>query len=376
MPGPLAGITVVEIASIGPGPFCAMMLADMGANVIRVDRRDQIGRAARGPDVMNRGRRSLALDLKQPAALEILRKLIDRADALVEGFRPGVMERLGVGPDVCLTRNPKLVYGRMTGWGQDGPLAKAAGHDINYIAVSGALGAIGTVDSGPVPPLNLVGDFGGGAMLLAFGVTCALIEAARSGRGQVVDAAMVDGSALLMSMFFGMNAAGGWFERGHNALGGAAPYYGAYRCADSEWISIGSIEPQFYALLLRTLGLQEPEAWPQNDRARWPAMKAAFAERFATKTRAEWCALMEGTDICFAPVLSLAEAPKHPHLAERATFVEIGGVVQPAPAPRFSRSVTERPSPPASPGAHTEDLLAELGFGPDDIAAFKTSGAI
>jgi alpha-methylacyl-CoA racemase len=376
MSGPLENFTVVEIASIGPGPFCAMMLADMGASVIRVDRRDHIGRPPSGTEVMNRGRRSIALDLKRPEAIAILLKLIDTADALVEGFRPGVMERLGAGPDICLARNPKLVFGRMTGWGQEGPLAMAAGHDINYIALSGALSGIGSAESAPIPPLNLVGDFGGGAMLLAFGIVCALLEAGRSGRGQIVDAAMVDGSALLMSMFFGMNATGSWSGRGRNVLGGAAHYYGTYRCADGEWISIGAIEPQFYALLLRTLGLSDIESWPQNDESRWPALKAAFAERFATKTRDEWRALMEGTDICFAPVLGLDEAPKHPHMSARGTFVEIGGVVQPAPAPRFGRSKPDMPQPPVNAGAHTEEVLADLGFNSGEIAEFRTAGAI
>ena len=376
MSGPLTGFTVVEVASIGPGPFCAMMLADMGATVIRVDRRDHIGRPPSGAEVMNCGRRSIALDLKQPAGIAILLELIGAADALVEGFRPGVMERLAVGPEVCLTRNPKLVFGRMTGWGQEGPLAMAAGHDINYIALSGALSGLGTAECGPFPPLNLVGDFGGGGMLLAYGIVCALLEAGRSGRGQVVDAAMVDGSALLMSMFFGMNSVGRWYERGQNALGGAAHYYGAYRCADGEWISIGSIEPQFYALLLRTLGIVDVEAWPQNDKSRWPALKAALAERFATRTRAEWCALMEGSDICFAPVLGLDEAPKHPHLAARETFIDIGGVVQPAPAPRFGRSKPGAPTPPVEPGANTEEILTELGFNLDEVVAFRAAGAI
>lgn len=288
MPGPLAGLTVIEIASIGPEHFCAMMLADMGTTVVRVDRRDQVGRPAHASDVINRDRRSIALDLKQPAAVETLLELIDGAESLVEGFRPGVMEHLVVSREICLARNPRLVFGRMTGWGQEGPLAKAAGHDINYIALSGALSAIGLeADAAPVPPLNLANVFGGGAVFLAYGVVCALLEAARSGRGQVIGPAMVDGSALVMSMFFGMNADMRWPGQGQSALGGTTHYYGGYRCADGEWISIGSIEPQFYELLLRTLGIEAPATWPQNDASRWPALKAKLAETFASRTRAE-----------------------------------------------------------------------------------------
>jgi alpha-methylacyl-CoA racemase len=377
MSGPLSGLRVVEMAGIGPGPFCAMLLADMGAQVIRIDRRGAAPDPAHGElrtAVMNRGRRSIALDLKQPAALDVVLGLVERADALLEGFRPGVMERLGLGPEVCLERNPRLVFGRMTGWGQQGPLAPAAGHDINYIALTGALSAIGGAD-GPVPPLNLVGDFGGGAMMLAFGIACALLEARTSDRGQVVDAAMVDGASLLMSMFYGMHAGQRWGERGQNFLDGAAPYYGCYCCADGKWVAVGAIEPQFYALLLRHLDI-EPAAWPQHDRARWPQLKQLMAQRFAVRPREAWCALMEGGDACFAPVLDMAEAPAHAHNRARGNFVEIDGVVQPAPAPRFSRTPGAVQRPPEAPGSHTEAILGELGFAATDIQRLRAAHVI
>jgi alpha-methylacyl-CoA racemase len=377
MNGPLRGLRVIEMAGIGPGPFCAMLLADMGADVIRIDRRGTAPEPAHGElrtAVMNRGRRSIALDLKQPAALEVVLALVHSADVLLEGFRPGVMERLGLSPDVCLARNPRLVYGRMTGWGQQGPLAPAAGHDINYIALSGALSALGTPET-PVPPLNLVGDFGGGAVMLAFGIACALLEARASGQGQVVDAAMVDGAALLMSMFYGMHAGGRWHERGNNLLDGAAPFYGCYRCADGKWVAVGAIEPQFYALLMQMLELPLAE-WPQHDRARWPQLKQVMALRFAAKTRDEWCALLEGSDACFAPVLGLDEAPGHAHNRARANFVEVDGVVQPAPAPRFSRTPGAVQRPPEAPGRHTESILGELGFAAAEIQRLRAAQVI
>ncbi|WP_395685453.1 CaiB/BaiF CoA transferase family protein [Caenimonas koreensis] len=339
MPGPLTGLKVVEMAGLGPAPFCAMMLADMGAQVVRIERP---GAAAKinSTDVTARGRPALELDLRSAEGVQTVLAMVDKADILIEGFRPGVMERLGLGPDVCLARRPQLVYGRMTGWGQHGPLAKAAGHDINYISLGGALHAIGRKGEPPVPPLNLVGDFGGGAMLLAFGVLAALTEARTSGHGQVVDAAMTDGTALLSAMMFGMRAAGRWtLEREDNMLDGGAPYYRVYECADGKYVSIGSIEPQFYALLMEHCGIaQGPLRDMQNDKRRWPEFTQQLQAVFKTKTRDEWCALMEGTDVCFAPVLDWDEAVQHPHNVARGTFVEHDGVVQPAAAPRLSRT--------------------------------------
>ena len=373
--GPLSGVRVVELQGIGPGPFCGMMLADMGAEVIRVDRSANAG-VSRGIDVLARGRRSIAVDLKNPEGVETVLELIDSADALIEGFRPGVMERLGLGPDVCLSRNPKLVYGRMTGWGQDGPYASAAGHDINYIALGGALGSIGRAGEAPVPPLNLVGDFGGGGMLLAFGIACGIVSARSTGQGQVVDAAMVDGTATLMSMFFSMKAMGIWGERGTNMLDTGAPFYDVYECADGEYVSIGSIEPQFYAQLMELSGLGQMDLPAQMSRGDWPDMKHKFAEVFRTKTRDEWCEIMEHTDVCFAPVLSLDEATAHPHNVERQTFIEVDGVVQAAPSPRFSVTTPEVKGPAAVPGADTDAVLAELGKSDDQIAALRRSGAV
>ncbi|MEZ5281696.1 MAG: CaiB/BaiF CoA-transferase family protein [Acidimicrobiales bacterium] len=373
--GPLSGVRVVELQGIGPGPFCGMMLADMGAEVIRVDRSANAG-VSRGIDVLARGRRSIAVDLKNPEGVETVLELIDSADALIEGFRPGVMERLGLGPDVCLSRNPKLVYGRMTGWGQDGPYASAAGHDINYIALGGALGSIGRAGEAPVPPLNLVGDFGGGGMLLAFGIACGIVSARSTGQGQVVDAAMVDGTATLMSMFFSMKAMGIWGERGTNMLDTGAPFYDVYECADGEYVSIGSIEPQFYAQLMELSGLGQMDLPAQMSRGDWPDMKHKFAEVFRTKTRDEWCEIMEHTDVCFAPVLSLDEATAHPHNVERQTFIEVDGVVQAAPSPRFSVTTPEVKGPAAVPGADTDAVLAELGKSDDQIAALRQSGAV
>lgn len=383
MAGPLTGYRVVEVAGIGPGPFAAMMLADMGAEVVRVDRSAAAAArpTARPParDVLNRGRRSVALDLKQPDGVEALLALVESADALLEGFRPGVMERLGVGPDVCMARNPKLVYGRMTGWGQDGPYAPWAGHDINYIALAGTLAHIGRAGEAPVPPLNLVGDFGGGGMFLAFGVVCGLLEASRSGQGQVVDAAMVDGSATLMMMFHAMAASGMFDEqhRGTNGLDTGAHFYDAYECSDGGYISIGSIEPQFYAELLRLTGLEgDADFTAQADQSRWPALKARLTEVFRTKTRAEWCELMEHTDVCFAPVLTMTEAALHPHNVARGTFVEVEGVRQPAPAPRFSRTAPELGHPPAHPGAHTREVLVDWGVDAATVDTWFEAGAV
>ncbi|MES3025364.1 MAG: CaiB/BaiF CoA-transferase family protein [Pseudomonadota bacterium] len=383
MAGPLAGIRVVEMVGLGPCPFAAMMLADMGAEVIRIDR--QGAAAAGGPfaflgtrhDVMARGRRSLALDLKQAGAREVLLRLVDQADVLLEGFRPGVMERLGFGPDVCHARNPKLVYGRVTGWGQHGPLAQAAGHDLNYIALSGMLHAMGRAGEPPAPPLNLVGDFGGGAMMMAFGVVCAVLEARGSGKGQVVDAAMTDGSALLGAMMYGLRAQGSWGDaRGANLLDGGAPFYDSYACADGKFITVGSIEPQFYALLLKLTGATDAAFEAQMDAEGWPGLKLRFASLFAGRTRAQWCELLEGTDVCFAPVLDMGEAPQHPHNVARGAFIEVDGVVQPAPAPRFSRTVPEVSAGPASAGQHSEEILADWGWSGQDIAALTAQRII
>ena len=378
--GPLAGITVVEIAGIGPGPFCAMMLADMGADVIRVDRAEKVvgGDPANPPaDLNNRGRRSIGVDLKNPDGVAVVLDLVEQADALIEGFRPGVAERLGIGPDECLARNPTLVYGRMTGWGQEGPLAGAAGHDINYIALAGALDPIGRRGEAPVPPLNLIGDYGGGGMLLAFGVVCGVLEAQRSGRGQVVDTAMVDGAAVLMTMTHALRAMGIWDdERGTNMLDTGAHFYNVYETADGKYVSIGSIEPQFYAELLRFTGLEGEELPWQHDRAQWPALKERLAAIFKSKTRDEWSELMEGTDVCFAPVLPIPEAIEHPHNVARRTFVEVGGIRQPGPAPRFSRTAPEISSPPPHAGQHTDEILGAAGFDADRISKLRGAGAI
>jgi len=346
--GPLAGFRIVEFAGIGPGPFACMMLADMGAEVVTLDR---VGAGKNLKSVAGRGRKVVELDLKDKAAVAQVLDLLAGADALIEGFRPGVMERLGLGPDIVLARNPKLVYGRMTGWGQEGPLANAAGHDINYISITGALAAIGTKEK-PVPPLNLVGDFGGGALYLVVGVLAALLEASKSGKGQVVDTAMCDGAASLMSMFFDLAAIGRWTEgRDQNFLDGGAHFYGVYECSCGNFISIGSIEPQFYALLRKHAGLADADFDAQMDRKAWPALKEKLTKVFKSKSREEWCKIMEGTDICFAPILTMAEAPKHPHMAARKVFVERHGVTQPAPAPRFSRT----------PSAIREAEIADIG---------------
>ncbi|MDB5898555.1 MAG: Carnitine dehydratase [Ramlibacter sp.] len=339
MTGPLRGLKVIEMAGLGPAPFCAMLFADMGAQVVRVERPGGAARLTRH-DVTARGRPVLELDLRQPEGPATVLRMVESADVLIEGFRPGVMERLGLGPDACLARRARLVYGRMTGWGQHGPLAKAAGHDINYVALSGALHAIGHKDRPPVPPLNLVGDFGGGAMLLAFGVLAAVFEARTSGQGQVVDAAMTDGAALLSAMMYGLRSGGTWTDgREENMLDGGAHYYGNYECADGKYVAVGAIEPQFYALLMQRCGITDDDLLTQqNDRSRWPEFRQRLAALFKTRTRDAWCELMEGSDACFAPVLDWAEAPRHPHNVARATFVERDGVVQPAAAPRFSRT--------------------------------------
>ena len=371
--GPLQGIRIVEFAGIGPGPFAAMLLSDMGADVIRIDRKG--GRSPGKFEVTYRGRRAVALDLKKPEAIEAALKLIERADALVEGFRPGVMERLGLGPEICLKRNPKLVFGRMTGWGQSGPLATAAGHDINYIALTGALHGIGNADSKPVPPLNLVGDFGGGALYLAFGVVCGILEARKSGRGQVVDAAMTDGAASLMAMFYGMSAAGFWQDaRGVNLLDSGAHFYDTYETSDGRWIALGAIEPQFYRELLEKTGIADPAFEAQMDRASWPKLKARLAAVVKTKTRDEWDAIMLGSDVCYAPVLSLAEAPKHPHNVARKTFEDVDGVVQPAPAPRFSRTPPEIQRIPNATDAKA--ALSAWGFSSAEIDGLTGAGAV
>jgi len=379
--GPLAGLKVVEVGGVGPGPFCAMLLSDMGAEVVRIDRKhaSESGLPVeRRFDVMFRGRRSLALDLKQPDGVEVVRHMARSADVLIEGFRPGVMERLGLGPEVCLELNPRLVYGRMTGWGQAGPLARDAGHDINYIALSGVLHAIGRKGGGPEIPLNLVGDFGGGAMFLAFGIMCALHEARISGRGQVVDAAMVDGSTSLMSMIYGLFAAGYWRdERGSNRLDSAAPWYEVYETKDGRHVALGCTEASFYRNTLQVLGLREEDfAGGQHDRDGWPQMKRAFAQAFRSRTRDEWCAVFEGTDTCFSPVLSLAEAPQHPHQLARGNFVELAGVVQPAPAPRFSRSRPGVQGPPPEVGQHSLEVLADWGFSAETVGRLQRHGVI
>jgi alpha-methylacyl-CoA racemase len=370
-------VTIVEVASIGPGPFCGMMLADMGADVIRIDRVD----ATAGGDghsglVMNRGKRSVGINLKHPEGVDLALALIERADGLIEGFRPGVAERLGIGPEDCLARNSRLVYGRMTGWGQEGPLSGTAGHDINYIALSGALYPIGRAGQPPVPPLNLVGDFGGGGMLLAFGMVAALLEAEKSGTGQVVDAAMIDGSALLTSMIHGMRAGGVWSDdRGANLLDSGAPFYDVYETSDGDYVAVGAIEPQFYAEFIDLLGL-EGEIAQQLDPSHWPTMKHRIADRFKTRTRREWEETFAGSDACVAPVLSMGEAPEHPHHRHRSTFVAVEGVVQPGPGPRFSRTPGSISGPPPSPGQHTQEILEWLGCDERRRTALREAGAV
>jgi alpha-methylacyl-CoA racemase len=374
--GPLQGVRVVEIASLAPAPFGCMILSDLGADVVQVDRVGQAARPLVSADPLRRGRRSVGLNLKDPEGLRALLRLADSADVLVEGFRPGVAERLGFGPDVCLRRNPRLIFARMTGWGQQGPLAESAGHDIDYIAISGALDPIGRAGERPVPPLNLIGDFGGGGMLLAVGVLAALVERGRSGLGQVVDVAMVDGSALLTTFMHGMRAAGMWRdERGTNLLDGGAPFYDTYETADGRHVAVGALEPQFYAELLNHLGLEAEDLPAQMDVAGWPVLRARFTEVFKKRTRDEWAAEFEGTDACVAPVLTLGEAPGHRHNAARETFADVGGVVQPAPAPRFARTPPAAPAPAPAPGSDTDEVLGAAGFTLGEIATLRERGA-
>ncbi|MBW1999518.1 MAG: CoA transferase [Deltaproteobacteria bacterium] len=376
--GPLKDIKCLEVGGIGPAPFCGMMLSDMGAEVIRIDRKGEKAPLESKYDVMRRGRRAVMhMDLKKPEAIRAILKLVTEADVLFEGFRPGVMERLGLGPDICLEQNPRLVYGRVTGWGQQGPLSRAAGHDINYIALAGALHAIGPRGGKPVPPINLLGDFAGGGMLLAFGILCALLEAKKSGQGQVVDTAMVDGAALLLASNYGLLSAGLWKdERGVNLLDGGAHFYDAYETADGKYIAVGSIEPKFYELLLQHTGINDPDFKDKMNRKRWPELKEKIAAVFKTKTRDEWCKIMEGSDACFAPVLSLKEATHHPHNVTRKTFIDIQGVVQPATAPRFGRTRPEAPRPSPSSLEHTELVLQSWGLSAQEIGEMKSAGAI
>jgi alpha-methylacyl-CoA racemase len=375
--GPLTGFKIVEIAGIGPAPMCAMLLADLGATVLRVERMQASGLGIDKPDrfeIMNRSRHAIGVDLKSSQGVETILRLVAGADAFIEGFRPGVTERLGIGPEDCLARNPRLVYGRMTGWGQTGPLAQAAGHDLNYIALTGVLHAIGRADGKPTPPLNLVGDFGGGALYLALGIACGLLEAQRSGKGQVVDAAMTDGAASLMTMFFGMRAAGQWtVERGANILDSGAFFYEVYECADGRHVAVAPIEDKFLAELFRLLELDPADFPTKLDAKGWPAAKEKLAAVFRTRTQAQWCRLLEGSDACFAPVLSLDEAPDHPHNKARGTFVTVDGIVQPAPAPRFSRTPSATPTPPEMANA---EVLRAWGFSDDEIAALKAAAAI
>ena len=386
--GPLSGIKIIELAGIGPAPFTCMMLADAGAQVLRLERApagaveagEQFATSGAGSywDLLNRSRSSVGIDLKNPDALELVLGLVEQADGLIEGFRPGVAERLGVGPEDCFARNKRLVYGRMTGWGQDGPMASMAGHDIDYIAIGGALWSLGRADSAPVPPLNLVGDFGGGGMLLAFGMVAALLEAARSGEGQIVDAAMVDGAASLMTMIHAFHRHGLWNdERGANMLDTGAPFYEVYETADGKWMAVGGIEAQFYAELIRGLGLEGDTSLPsQMTRDQWPGMKARFAEIFRSKTRDEWSAVFDRTDACVVPVLSPWEAHLHPHNVARSTFVEVNGTVQPAPAPRFSRTPSAISKPPSPPGADTISALVEWGVSEGAVKKLRESGAL
>ena len=379
MTPPLHGVRIVEIASIGPGPFAAMVLADLGAAVTRVERPDEAVPGAAPPlDPLQRGREgSIAIDLKSTVGVGVAHRLVGEADVLVEGFRPGVMERLGLGPDVCLERNPRLVYGRMTGWGQEGPRALTAGHDIDYLAVAGVLSTIGRAGESPVPPLNLVADFGGGGMLLVVGVLAALASRERTGRGQVVDAAMVDGSALLASMLHGMRAQGLWLdERGSNLLDGGAPFYDTYRTADGGFMAVGALEPKFYATLLERLGIDPAHLPQQYDRSGWPVIRDALEEAFAARTRTEWAEWFEGTDACVAPVLEPGEAAADPHLVQRSTFIDVGGVTQPAPAPRFSADALEHPHPSRPSGADAESILERLGYSPGEVASMRGEGAV
>ena len=375
--GPLTGLRVIEMAGIGPGPYAAMLLADLGADVLRIDRPNAANVNA-DKDVLNRGRRSVAVNLKHADGVSAVLRLVERADVLLEGFRPGVMERLGLGPDECHARNPRLVYGRMTGWGQEGPLASTAGHDINYIALSGVLHNIQRKGERPMPPLNLVGDFGGGSMFLVLGVLAALWEAQRSGEGQVVDAAMVDGAPSLMTMEYAFTAMGIWDHEqpGTNMLDTGAPFYDVYECADGRFLSVGAIETQFYAELLKGLGLDGEELPHQLDRSQWPVLRTRFTEVIRSKTRDEWWSIFEGTDACVAPVLSVNEAFEQPHMRARGTFVEEWGIRQPGPAPRFSRTPGGLDRPPSPPGADTDEGLRVWGFDDGELAKLREAGAI
>jgi alpha-methylacyl-CoA racemase len=376
MAGPLAGCRIIEMAGLGPGPFAAMLLADMGADVIRIER---VAVRAPGADkyVMHRGRRSIAVDVRHPDGRDVVLGLVDRADVLIEGFRPGVMERLGLGPADCRQRNPRLVYGRMTGWGQDGPLASTAGHDIDYIAISGALGCVARAGERPVIPVNFLGDFGGGGLFLALGIVAAMWEATRSGEGQVVDAAMVDGSAVITTMLYGLLAQGRWRdEAGVNFSDGGSNYYDTYTCADGRHVAVGAIEGPFYTALLQGLGFTRDELPDRADASNWPLLKERFAAVFLSKTRDEWASVFEGTDACVAPVLGLTEAPHHPHNLARDVFVERGGIVQPAPAPRFDRTANELDRLPPTPGQHTVEVLRELGYHDSDITRLIETGAV
>jgi alpha-methylacyl-CoA racemase len=376
--GPLHGLKIIEIASLAPAPFGCMVLADLGADVLRIDRPDRTGRQQLPPvDPLCRSRRSVRIDLKNPAGVDVLLSLADGADVLVEAFRPGVAERLGFGPEVLAERNPRLVYARMTGWGQDGPLADTAGHDIDYVAVSGTLEPIGREGERPVPPLNLIGDFGGGGMLLVIGVLAALLEREKSGLGQTVDVAMVDGSAMLASFLYGLRAAGAWQERrGTNVLDGGAPFYDTYTTGDGRHMAVGALEPKFYAELLERLGLDEAGLPAQYDRSGWPELRARFTEAFAGRTQQEWVEVFEGSDACVAPVVSPQDAPAHPHNAARGTFIDVGGVIQPAPAPRFGRTPAGHPTPPVRPGSDNRAVLASLGLTAAQITSLRDSGAI
>jgi alpha-methylacyl-CoA racemase len=380
MTGPLQGVRVVEMAGIGPGPFCGMLLADLGAEVVVVDRKGGPLPFNASPkhDITRRGKRSIALDLKQPGAAEVVLRLAGQADALIEGFRPGVMERLGLGPDACLARNPRLVYGRLTGWGQHGPLAQAAGHDLNYVALSGILFHGGHAESAPSIPPTVVGDIGGGAMFMALGLVSGILHARASGQGQVIDAAITDGCAVMGTLLHGLRSQRLWLDRRQsNALDGGAHWYDCYQCADGEWISVGALEPQFYQLLLQKCGITgEGLEQAQFDVANWPRHKRRFQELFRTKTRAEWCDLLEGTDACFAPVLSFAEAQAHPHNRARQAYIEVDGVVQPAPAPRFSATPAEVREPAAAIGAHGRALLEGAGYGAEEVAELAAAGVV
>jgi alpha-methylacyl-CoA racemase len=378
--GPLAGVKIIELAGIGPGPMCAMLLADLGATVLRIDRRQPVKLGIERPlryNLLLRNRKTIALDLKDPAAIELVLTLVEGADALIEGFRPGVTERLGLGPQTCLERNPNLAYGRITGWGQDGPLAQYAGHDLNYIAITGVLNAIGRFDQPSSIPLNLIGDYAGGSMYLAMGLLAAILHAREGGAGQVVDAAIVDGTANLATTFFGMQAAGIWRDqRGTNITDSGSHFYDVYECADGKWITVGPIEDKFYLELLRLLEIDPRTLGDQLDANNWPAARALFALRFKTRSRADWTALLEHTDACFAPVLSWSEAPEHPHLKARGTFVEIDGIVQPAPAPRFSGTVPDLPTPPEAPGAATVDAALAGWLDEQQVARWKSQGTL